>query len=117
MSIHTQTWKFVLSACLFIECGGYLCGQSITDPSPNPRPNAGSTPTHGAANFYPGAAAVSGVASTGILAEGALPFVVFAADFNSGNNGFTYIPDPDAPSNLWHRTPVRLADQLHVLRH
>ena len=35
--------------------------------------------------------------------------IVFAADFESGNNGFSYVPDPDASSNLWHRTAHRFA--------
>ena len=114
MSKHTQTWKSVLSACLVIGGSGALCGQSVSRPSAGPIDLA--TPTHGSDNCYPGVNAASSVASAGFLAEGALPFVVFAADFNSGNNGFTFVPDPDAPStNLWHRTAHRFVSPTNCM--
>ena len=38
---------------------------------------------------------------------------VFLADFESGNQGFTYTADPDATSNLWHLTTRRSASASH----
>jgi hypothetical protein len=38
---------------------------------------------------------------------------IFFADFETGDNGFTYLPDPSATSNLWHRTTHRFASPTH----
>jgi hypothetical protein len=38
---------------------------------------------------------------------------LFLADFESGNQGFTYTADPDATSNLWHLTTRRSASSSH----
>ena len=39
---------------------------------------------------------------------------VFLADFESGNQGFTYTADPDATSNLWHLSTRRSASPTHA---
>ena len=33
--------------------------------------------------------------------------IVFSATFDNGSDGFIYLPDPDASSNLWHSTTHR----------
>jgi hypothetical protein len=38
---------------------------------------------------------------------------LFLADFESGNQGFTYTADPDATSNLWHTTTRRSTSPSH----
>jgi hypothetical protein len=39
---------------------------------------------------------------------------IFQADFESGNNGFTYVSDVSGASNLWHRTTHRSASPTHA---
>ncbi|HXI84029.1 MAG TPA: NF038122 family metalloprotease [Verrucomicrobiae bacterium] len=38
---------------------------------------------------------------------------MFLANFESGNQGFTYTADPDATSNLWHMTTRRSSSPSH----
>lgn len=45
----------------------------------------------------------------------AIDCVIFTANFDSGLDGFTFVPDPDASSNLWHRTSHRYASPTNCL--
>ena len=47
------------------------------------------------------------VSSNAFLRVVTNPLPVFSATFESGNNGFTFVGDPDSISNLWHRTAHR----------
>jgi hypothetical protein len=55
----------------------------------------------------------SALSSNALLTVVAGPTLAFLADFESGNNGFTYVADPDATSNLWHRTTHRYVSTNH----